>query len=501
MMDKFYFIVAMVVAFYISINSIQNVKFQNEALEGLIKEYNSGFIDNMIVLRNSTNCPKDYNSLIYNYNWPGNHRGCGCKKDSKDSNYHFYRNSCPNLSSNNCKYVEETEEILLNKWKGSLICYRRNKIIYDDLNLIKNNEKDIERCDPETHKICGIIDGKDNLLCLDNEKSCPLTEIKLLKKNELNEFFNRINITDYENVIINLFTSSSESMIKSENKTFSYLYELIDDTYLYVSNSPNKVNKEQLLSFFRIDITKPCLNPIRSPSSENFFPLMKNKFDLMCDKSENGTELTDNTFSSIDSIKLEDYYKDNNVLPIVKKTLDPFNIDISYDNLNIYARTYPGWSIDCQITNPKALHSFTKTAEVMNSMLISVIIHSFISIALIISIGVFSCFLSQYFELLFKAVDLGFIILNLIYPIQIISTCNWVINILTDENGSYCGDETVNLILAEISAACMQLEYAYIMILLLAILSCIIFIYVLYYWVRPAAKEVNETLISLRQKL
>lgn len=498
MMDKLYFIAVMVIAFYISINTIQNINFQNEALEGLIKEYNSGYVDNMIVLRNSTECPIGYNSLINNFNWPGNLKGCGCKKDGKDTSYQFYKNLCPTSSSNDCKRIEETDEIVLNKWKGSLICYRRNKLIYNKLNLIKND--DMDKCNSETHKICGIIDGKDNLLCLEKEMACPLREIKFLKKTRLQEFFSNINNTNYEDLIVNLYTSTSESQIKQENKTFSYLYEIKDDTYLYISNIPSNNNKEQLFNFYRIDLTEPCLNPMRSPSSGNFFPLMKNKFDLMCDKTQNGTELTDSKFSPLDNMKLYDYYKDNNVLSIVRRTLEPFEIDLSDDNLNIFARSYPGWSRDCQISNPKAIHSFTKIAEVMNSMFISIIIHSFFSIALIISIGVFSCYMTQYFELLFKAVDLGFIILNLIYPIQIISTCNWVINILTDENGAYCGDTSVNIILSEISAACLQLEYSYIIILLFAILSCIIFIYVLYDWVRPAAKEVNETLISLRQR-
>lgn len=496
MMDKLYFIIAMVVAFYISIHSIQKVNFQTESLEGLIKEFNTGYIENMIVLRDASSCPMGYHSLIYNFNWPGNHKGCGCKKENVESDYVFYRNFCPN--SKDCKKVNETNEFILNKWKGSLICYKRSKQTYSELKIVPSDK--LENCKVETHKICGVIDGKDNILCMEKDKNCPLTEIKFFKKNQLLEYFEKQNITNYENMIININTSSSENAINEINKQFSYIYELMQNTYLYITNVPKENNlvKENLINFFRIDLTAPCLNSIRSPTSEFFFPLMKNRFDLMCDKTVNGTEVTDKNFYSIDTINLENYYDDNKILKIVKQNLDPFDIDISDDFLNIYARPYPGWSIECQNGNSKALVSFMKTAEVMNSMFISVIIHSFISIALIISIGVFSCFISQYFELLFKAVDLTFIIINLIYPIQIISTCNWLINILTDENGSYCGDSTVNIILSEISSACLQLEYAYIMIILLGIFSCIVFIYVLYYWVRPAAKEVNEIWINLR---
>jgi len=486
----------MVVAFYISINALQAVNFQTESLEGIIHEFKSGYIDNIIVLRDATTCPKNYTPLIKNFNWPGNHKGCGCKTDNINLNYQFFKNNCP--SNKDCIKVEETQDVLINKWKGSLICYRRNKQIYDNLNIM--SKTDMNQCNLQTQQICGRIDAKDNILCLDKSAACPLTEIKFIDAKELPQFFINKNITNYEKMIIYSNSSSSIQMIKQENQSFEYLYELMDQTYLYISNLPTNSVTADLINFFRIDITAPCLNHLKSPSSEFFFPLMKNKFDLMCDKFENGTELTDSTFSPIDSYLLEEYYRENNVLEMIKHVIDPFSIDTLSENINIYARTYPGWSYTCEDSNPNALHSFTTTAEVMNSMLISLIIHSFISIALIISIGVFSCFLPKYFELLFKAVDLAFILINLFYPIQIISTCNWVINLLTDEDGLYCGDSSLNIILSEISNACLQLEYAYIMILLLALFSCVVFIYVLYNWVRPATKEVNETLISLTNK-
>jgi hypothetical protein len=73
-----------------------------------------------------------------------------------------------------------------------------------------------------------------------------------------------------------------------------------------------------------------------------------------------------------------------------------------------------------------------------------------------------------------------------------------VVNILTDENGALCGDLSLNGLLVEISSASLKLQNSFILILLLAILSCIVFIYVLYAWITPATREVQENLIEMK---
>jgi hypothetical protein len=471
MMDKLYFIVAMVIAFYISVSSIQSFTIKYEAIDELVREYKAGYIEEMITTNNST-CPDNYISLVMNFNWPGNYKGCGCK-DSETEKYSFYKGYCPNMKL--CHSIEESKEIIFNKWRGQLICYKRAKTSYDKLPLVEI--ENIDKCNNSTHRVCGVIDGKKNFLCLDKEKKCPITKIKFLKKVDLQELNNDSKVFEI-NDEYSLYISREE--LKYENLNASTLRSNI------------------IISFIRTDLTEPCLNPMKSPSTEIFFPLMKNKFDLECDRTDNGTEITDDSFIVLDGYKFQDYYKDNNFFPTLNKIIDPFDIEIPNNNIKIYGKTYPGWNLKCQKANPESLHSFLKISQELNAMLISIIIHSFISIGVIVAIGVFACFLSKYFELLFKAVNLGFIILNLIYPIQIISNSNWVVNILTDENGALCGDLSLNGLLVEISSASLKLQNSFILILLLAILSCIVFIYVLYAWITPATREVQENLIEMK---
>src|SRR5690348_11297084 len=127
MMDKLYFIIAMIIAFYISVNSIQNFKIKFETIDELVREFNTGYIEDMIVVKNSTSCPQDYVSLVQNFNWPGNEKGCGCKLE-ETGNYQFYRGYCPIMKI--CHSVEETNEVIFNKWRGNLICYKRAKTTY-----------------------------------------------------------------------------------------------------------------------------------------------------------------------------------------------------------------------------------------------------------------------------------------------------------------------------------------------------------------------------------
>jgi hypothetical protein len=128
-----------------------------------------------------------------------------------------------------------------------------------------------------------------------------------------------------------------------------------------------------------------------------------------------------------------------------------------------------------------------------------IIIHSFIVIAILIEIGVCAFYFVNNFEKLFYFSILGFIILNLIYPIQVISNANWVVNNITDKNGNFCGDDSLNIMLERISDSCNSLINCYFVILCITGLNLIIFIYILNAWIKPTIKEIQERLIQLRE--
>ena len=92
-----------------------------------------------------------------------------------------------------------------------------------------------------------------------------------------------------------------------------------------------------------------------------------------------------------------------------------------------------------------------------------------------------------------------FLILNLFYPLQFIANSNWIINNLSDNEGNFCGDESLNIIIKKISDSCQTLIYSYTFILCITILDIIIFIYVMQSLIKPAIKELQEKLIQLRE--
>jgi hypothetical protein len=525
MFDKIFFILSMILVFYISVKSIQSFTVNFEALEEIIREFKSGYLED-IVLVNTTKCPDNYSPLSASgYNWPGNFNGCGCKESN--GNYTFYKDTCP--VKKDCKKIEETNEIELSRWRNNLICYRLAKTTYDKLNLIKEEDKSL--CNNSTHKICGVIDSLKNLLCVKRNQTCPITEIrfysqKIIAEDKKGTFKNGNNETS-NNLNPNITLQNSNSTNNQSSKTNLYfvesrklelaypsynksiiLYEEknnlnVSETIqwlLFLSNrdlnSASYSKDNNIHIFFRVGSSSPCLNKMRNPSSENFFPLMKNKYNLMCDKDAAGIEILDSSFTEMDEYPLDKYYSDNKFN--IHSIIDPFQINIIDKKIKLYSKGYSGWNLNCQNENEDSLNAFYGLSIELNRVFISIIIHSLICISVIISIGVVALYVTQYFELVFKAINLGFIIFNLIYAIQIISNSNWVVNIMSDENGLLCGDENLNYLLSEISSACLGLQYSFIIILLVSIFSFIIFIYVLYLMIKPAAREVQEKLIQMR---
>jgi len=299
--------------------------------------------------------------------------------------------------------------------------------------------------------------------------------------------FTNASFTSYDNSTKNITTSFNRQGFYSLNLSDNYQLIFSKNEMLQI-DLPNKVKVIPL--FFRTETNKPCLDSLKRPSSEYFFPLMKNKFDYICDDwSDNKTEILDERLEVLDSYSLSDFYKNNNYFKEIEKVTSPFDLDILKKSINLYTRNYLGWSAKCLANSPESLQSFLRIEESLNHLLILNILHSFVSIGGIIALGIFACFLSEYFELFFKFVNLGFCLLNLILPIQILSNSNWIINLFTDEDGVFCGDNTLNILLIEVSNSCLEMQNSYIWILIITIFYSFVYIYILYKWIKPFHQE------------
>ena len=487
MWEKVFFILSIFIIFYVSIRSLQNFSFEDDILKDFISQFNQNFIEDILVLNSHTStlsptpCPENYEELLTNYYWAGNFNGCGCKNSY--NTYDYYPNICP---EENCINIEEIEPRNFSNYNHIHFCYKRGKKNYGDLihNLLP--AESYNKCQNETHRVCGFIDSLKNIICLPKNESCPMITTFLISKdkkyieNYKNKFDESAEIINISNASLYVLKSHSPLNIATTWKN-EYDYDI------------------KIYNNFRVDLSQPCLGGHSSPKSELIFDLMKNKYEISCDTYKNGTEITDNLYTVLDQENYLEYLSDNDFLELNEKLFKPFDIDLSNKNIKLYAKSYPGWSAKCYIESPDTFFNFLKSSTVLNKISFMTIINSFLIIILLISIGIGAFYFNEHFEKIFYIIVLCFLVLNLFYPLQLIANGNWIINNLSDEEGNFCGDESLNIIIKKISDSCQTLIYSYTFILCVTILDIIIFIYVMQSLIKPSIKELQEKLIQLRE--
>jgi len=506
-MEKLIFMIVIVIALYLSINVIQNFSIKFDLLSQILDEYNIGYIED-IAISSSNKCPEFYEEIDKKFNWPGNYKGCACKIINKNTNnnndiqkFNFIYGNCP--SNPNCIPIKETFKYKMKKWRNNTICVKRSNDSYLDYektyvsdNIDSNNiNNQTLPCSNSTHKNCGIIDGSLNHFCTKRDQECPINDIRIVNENDLG---------NYSIIFVkNSKNQNQTKIINPNNKYNNYsIIKLSENSSLIFTNEELKINDEEIKNYFnikkipinfRIEISdKICLNTFKYPKDTLFFPLLKNKFNYMCDLFPNKTEIFDENVNIIDSYKLEKFFDENNFLMEIKNIFSSFDNSFIQRDISLFTRNYIGWNYKCSISPSLSLKKFISVEENLNNILIINILHSFISIAFIIIIGIFACFLSKYFEILFKLMNLGFCIFNLIFPIQIISNSNWIINLFTDEDGLFCGDKTLNILLKEISDSCLDMQNSYIWILMITIFYTFFFIFMMYNWIKPFHQEYQD---------
>ena len=487
MWEKLFFLLSIFIIFYISIRSLQNFSFEDDILKDFISQFNQNFIEDILILNTHTSnniktkCPENYEELLTNYYWAGNFNGCGCK--NSNNAYDYYPNICP---EENCINIEEIEPRNFSNYNHIHFCYKRGSKNYGDLiyNLLPSES--YNKCQNETHRVCGFIDSLRNIICLPKNETCPMITTFLISKDKKYiEYYKKkfdenaeiINITD-----ASLYVLKSHSALNIATTWKSdYEYDI------------------KIYNNFRVDLSQPCLGGHTSPKSELIFDLMKNKYEISCDTYKNGTEMIDNLYTVLDQENYLDYLSDNDFLELNDKLFKPFDIDLSNKNIQLYAKSYPGWNSKCYKESPDTFFNFLKSSTVLNKISFMTIINSFLIIILLICIGIGAFYFNEHFEKIFYIIILCFLILNLFYPLQLIANGNWIINNLSDDDGDFCGDESLNIIIREISDSCQALIYSYTIILCITILDIIIFIYVMQSLIKPSIKELQEKLIQLRE--
>ncbi len=295
--------------------------------------------------------------------------------------------------------------------------------------------------------------------------------------------------------IVNIFNKTVD------NKT-AFLHHLSDNSYLQYnikdveSDAVGNIIPPTIYSFFKAGLSNPCLYSDRSPKGDLIFDLEKNYINYGClfDAGivyNDSIDSLDNRFKTIDKYSLGKLFTDNGLKDLILD-LSTIYPEIPKKDIKFSGREFLGWNNDCRVFE-NGLHSFLDSENLLNTIVLMNTTHCFIMILFLLAIAISSCFFTKYFEILFRIISILFCVLNLVYPIQIISKTNYVVNTLTNENEEFCSDHNTNIVLKMISSACSELNYAYIKCLLLTILYTLIIIYGLYKWIQPYHEQYQDT--------
>ena len=312
----------------------------------LIEDLEFGYITNISSkASNSEIDSKESNSDDFVFDkWQGTNDGCGKKEGDKPTVKILEKGK---ECEKDEEYLERIPPIEINNYKGFILNMQTPSYIsyYDLLNdgsIIKKNEK----C-PENKKSCGYIDTKQNILCLDKNKECPINYIKIDK-------------TPPEG-ISNIKTIAGKKEIN-----------------IYFSNNPyeNGEGTPFIQVAFKIGEDELCTIPSLYYSNINLFKLdafikdYANKCSLK-DYTQDYTKILGNYYYSLDTIDNYELYEDNKIIERIKNSkLVTYGYDVEkYRNnkLHLYVRTHYGYDKDC-LENRNKKYDIKQQLKKMNGI-------------------------------------------------------------------------------------------------------------------------------------
>ena len=244
------------------------------------------------------------------------------------------------------EYLEGIPPIEITNYKGFILnVHTPGYISYHDLLYDGSIIKKTEKC-PEGKKSCGYIDTKQNILCLDENKDCPINYIKIDK-------------TPPEG-ITNIKT------IKG------------DQINIYYSNNPyeNREGIPYIQVAFKIGEDELCTIPSLYYSNINLFKLdafikdYANKCSLK-DYTQDYTKILGNYYFSLDTIDNYQLYNDNGIIDRIQNSnLVKYGYDVNkYKNnkLHLYVRTHYGYDKNC-LENRSNKYDIKQQLRLMNGI-------------------------------------------------------------------------------------------------------------------------------------
>jgi hypothetical protein len=371
------------------------------------KNWNLSPISNIISVNLNSNCPENYEKFISN-SFPGNFEGCNCfNVKSNIYKKKIYNETCTkNQIENDCKDILETNEINLSIWKEKKLCVKRMNENYNYFNLSKfiTNKNYCEN----DFKFCGIIDTKNNFLCLPKEIECPISNILINNENSINNY-----------------------------KTI----KLSNEFYLHFTNKET----EKIYLEFLVNNQKFCFNSENGEFGENEYLLNKLKGEKNCEKI--GNKIYDNRYENLDEISLINFYNQNKITNKLK-VLDGYLLPEDGEKIFLYSIPYFYINNNClnnidlnNLLNP----NLNKNNKILNVLAIFSFAYNFYLI------GIFSiyCFINdsndkKFLFIFIDGLKIIFLLIIIILSFIFLKNNNNILKIKNYFLNENCGEDETN---------------------------------------------------------
>jgi hypothetical protein len=289
--DTFYLIVLIIAlsTIVIAYTKLDKLKFRH--FTNLGNNWKSGPVLNI------NNCNR-IDDLILKEMWPGTVKGC------YDKNLQIFRpGDCE--PKNNENVINEIPYFYISVWREKALCGERIESSYLDL-IIVNSEMECLH----GYKSCGVVDSKNNLLCVQHDSLCPI---------------NYINFVDKYN------PSIEDKIVELKGK--------------FVEWSSFNISQGKIFVELKLSELIPCADSFFKNLQQKPFILELDYYKDKCYASING-KFFDDRYSFLDQYIKYDVYSDNKILNQLQQ-IPNFNTDIYNMPINLYYRNYIGISGSC----------------------------------------------------------------------------------------------------------------------------------------------------------
>ena len=278
----------------------------------------------------SEDCDNSSDNLLSDI-WPGTQPGCDCSGIISVGICGKKQRLCQKLPQNN--------PLPMKIWKGKQICIKRMQSNYLNLDIVSN-----PRLCKNNKRSCGIIDSRNNYLCVDQNENCPINNIKLY----YDDSYKPLNKNDYLLEI---------SPIYSKNST--------NATMVFSSKS----SENKIPINFKTSTSRPCKNPYFENMNYTIYKLdFYNERQSCYETKSDTTKLSYETeYNEIDSMSKMTYYSENVVYDILKK-LPGFSESELQMDISLYSRNYLGMSTVC-LTDIKTKQLSDEIISELNKMI------------------------------------------------------------------------------------------------------------------------------------